>query len=93
MTPLTTISVEVAREQVQFDYTPDRDTNSNCVVAKVAFDPFAAMKGGASFGYREFTPVAPDVPGYDGTIAAVDLTYMAFGATKINGRITRDVQF
>ena len=93
VTPLTTISVEVAREQVQFDYAPDRDTNSNLVVAKVAFDPLAAMQGVASFGYREFSPVARDVPGYDGTTAAVDLTYLAFGTTKINGKIARDVQF
>jgi hypothetical protein len=93
LTPLTTISLEVAREDVEFDFTPARDTNSNRVVAKVAFDPLAALKGSASIGYRDFKPVARDVPGYSGTIAAVDLSYMAFVATKITGKATRDVQF
>jgi hypothetical protein len=93
VTPLTTISVEFAREAVRFDFTPDRDTNSNLVLAKVAFDPLAAMQGSASFGYREFTPVAADVPGYNGTTAAVDLSYKAFGTTKFTGKYVRDVQF
>jgi hypothetical protein len=93
LTPLTTISLELARENVQFDFTPGRNTNSNLVVAKVAFDPVAAIKGNASVGYRDYRPVAGDVPGYTGTVAAVDLSYMAFVATKITGKISRDVQF
>jgi hypothetical protein len=93
LTPLTTITVGVDHEKVQFDFTPSRDTNSNVVMGKVAFDQFAALKGSAVFGYRDFKPVAADVPGYTGTIAAVDLSYMAFGATKITGKATRDVQF
>ena len=93
LTPLTTISAQVAREAVQFDFTPDRNSNSNVILAKIAFDPLAAMQGSASFGYREFTPVAADVPGYDGTTAAVELSYTAFGATKVTGKVLRDVQF
>jgi hypothetical protein len=93
LTPMTTISVEVDREEVQFDFTPDRDTNSNLVMAKAAFDQFAVLKGSITLGYRNFKPLAADVPGYSGTIVAVDLSYMAFGATKIIGKGTRDVQF
>jgi hypothetical protein len=93
LTPLTTISAQVAREAVQFDFTPERNTNSNLVIAKIAFDPLAALQGSASFGYREFIPVAADVQGYNGTTAAVDLSYTAFGATKVTGKAMRDVQF
>jgi hypothetical protein len=63
------------------------------VVAKVAFDPLALLRGNASFGYRQFKPVAADVPGYNGMTAALDLSYTAFGATKLTGRFIRDVQF
>lgn len=93
VTPLTTLSVEVDREEVQFDLSRDRDTRSTLVVGKVAFDPFAALKGSASVGYRDFRPLSPDVPGFTGSTAAVDLSYTAFGATKITGTVTRDVQF
>jgi hypothetical protein len=93
LTPLTTISAQVGREAVQFDFTPDRNANSNLVIARIAFDPLAAMQGTASIGYREFTPVAADVPGYNGTTASLDLSYTAFGATKITGKALRDVQF
>lgn len=93
LTPLTNISVQVAREAVEFDFTPDRDTNSNIVVAKVSFDPLALLRGNASFGYRQFKPVATDVPGYNGMTAALDLSYTAFGATKLTGKYIRDVQF
>ena len=59
----------------------------------MAFDPLALLRGNASFGYRQFKPVAADVPGYNGMTAALDLSYTAFGATKLTGKFIRDVQF
>jgi hypothetical protein len=93
LTPLTTIALEFGLEDVDFDFSPARDTQSRLVNATISFDPFAILKGSATFGFRDFTPVAPDVPGYQGVTATADLTYTLRGATRLNGKIFRDVQY
>jgi hypothetical protein len=59
----------------------------------VKFDPFALIKGGASFGYRNFRPLSPTIPAYKGTTATADLTYVAFGTTRFGVQAIRDVQY
>ena len=59
----------------------------------VKFDPFALIKGSATFGYRDFKPLSPAVPGYQGSTVAVDLSYVALGSTKLAVTLTRDVQY
>jgi hypothetical protein len=93
LTPLTTVSVEVARERVAFTNSPERDTRSSLVTTRVAFDPVALLKGSASFGWRRFDPVAGDVPGYRGTTASGELTYAGTGSSRITTRLFRDIQY
>ena len=93
ITPLTSISVDVSRDQQAFDFSPLRNSDANQVDAKVAFDPAALIKGSASFGYENFKPRDPSLPGYDGTTAAVDLTYTLLGTTRFGVTATRDVQY
>src|SRR6185503_17398854 len=59
----------------------------------VKLDPFALINGSASFGYRDFQPLSPAVPGYQGSTAAVTLSYVALGTTKLGLVINRDVQY
>src|SRR5262249_12496231 len=59
----------------------------------VRFDPFALIKGTARFGYRDFKPVDPSLPGYSGSTASADLTYTFQGATRIGFTATRDIQY
>jgi hypothetical protein len=51
------------------------------------------LKGSATFGYRDFKPLQSDVPGYKGSIAAVDLSYVALGSTKVSVQAGRNVQY
>ena len=93
LTPLTSLTVDVQREQARFRFAPLRDADSTQVMAGVKFDPSALLRGSASFGYRDFEPRAAGLPSYRGSTAAVDLTYLALASTKITVRGTRDVQY
>ena len=59
----------------------------------MTFDPFAVIKGTARIGYRDFVPLDPTVPGYQGGTAAVDLSYVLQGSTKLGVQVGRDVQY
>src|SRR5436305_7661987 len=92
LTPLTSLTFDVAKEEARFQYSPGRDADSTEITAGVKFDPMALLKGSATFGYRDLEPRSSDVPKYRGSTAAVDLTYVALSVTKLTLKGTRDVQ-
>jgi hypothetical protein len=93
VTPLTSLILQVGRQEDRFEFDPLRDSNSTRAAVGVNFDPFALIKGSARIGYRRFQPVTATVPGYDGSTAQVDLSYVALGSTKISVQALRDVQY
>jgi hypothetical protein len=93
VTPLTSITFDVSREQDRFEVSPDRDTDSTAFTGGLKFDPFALIKGSAMVGYRDFKPLSPAVPGYQGSTLAVDLSYIALGSTRLAVTAARDVQY
>jgi Putative beta-barrel porin 2 len=93
LTPLTSVTLDVQREQARFRYAPLRDADSTQIVAGVKFDPYGLLRGSATFGYRDFEPRVAGLPSYKGSTAAVDITYLALASTKILVRGTRDVQY
>src|SRR5204862_2869013 len=68
-------------------------SDSTQISGGVKFDPFALLKGRPTFGYRHFEPVQAGVPSYKGSMAAVDLSYVALGSTKVTLQAARDVQY
>lgn len=93
LTPLTTLTFDVAKESDRFDFSSLRDSDSTKITGGVKLDPFALIKGSASFGYRDFRPSSPGVTAYRGAVGAVDLSYVARGSTKVGVEGTRDVQY
>jgi hypothetical protein len=93
VTTLTSLTLDVAREQDRFDFDRVRDSDSTAITGGVKFDPLALLKGSAIVGYRDFRPLSPGVPAYKGSIAQVDLSYVARGSTKLNVQVARDVQY
>ena len=59
LTPLTSLTLEVGEEQDRFDFSHLRDSDSKQIAVGVKFDPFALLKGSATFGYRDFEPLSP----------------------------------
>jgi hypothetical protein len=93
LTPLTAVTLDVGRSQDRFEFSPLRDSDSTNVSVGVQLDKFALIKGSASVGYRDFQPVSPSLPAYKGATAAADLSYVAFGRTRVGVEAMRDVQY
>jgi len=93
LTPLTSITFDASREQDRFEFSPDRDTDSTQFTGGLKFDPAALVKGGATFGYRNFKPLAAGVPSYQGATVNVDVSYVPLDGTRFALTVARDVQY
>ena len=56
------------------------------------FEPFALVNGFAQVGFRDYAPLSSDLPRYTGSIASVNLSYVALGATRLGLLIGRDIE-
>ena len=92
LTPLTSLTFDVGRQQERFDFSPLRDTDSTQANVGLRFDTSALITGFAQIGYRDYAPLSPDLPRYTGSIASVNLSYVALGSTKLGVIIGRDIQ-
>ncbi len=77
MTPLTTFVVKGARREDDFESADERNSRSFSVMSGLEFKPLALISGTALVGFRSFSPVRDDLPGFNGLTAAVDLHYIA----------------
>ena len=93
LTPLTSLTVDVGRQQDRFDFSPLRDSDSTYVTLGVRFDSRALISGSAKVGLRDFQLRSLGVEDYRGSTAAVDLSYVALGSTRLGLNMARDVQY
>jgi Putative beta-barrel porin 2 len=93
LTPLTSLTFDVQKEQTRFAFAPLRDSDSTEILGGLKFDPYAIVKGTVTVGYRDFQPRVAGLPRYKGSTAAIDLTYLAPSATKLTVKGMRDVQY
>lgn len=93
LTPLTALTWDAALEKDRFEIDHTRDSDSTRISAGVHFDPFALIKGSATFGYRNFNGLEPTLPSFSGTTFALDLSYVAFGTTKVSVQGMRDIDY
>ena len=92
LTPLTSLTVDVGRQQERFSFSPLRDTDSTQVNVGLRFDASALINGFAQVGFRDYTPLSSDLPRYTGSIASVNLSYVALGSTRLGVVVGRDIQ-
>lgn len=93
ITALTAITVSASRVEDRFEFSSLRDSDSTAASFNVAFDPAALIKGGATFGYRNFQPLSPGLAPYAGTTASVNLSYTLLDMTRLGVTATRDIQY
>jgi len=93
LTPMTRLNVSGGQERDRFQYDPLRDSDSTTVQGSVAFDPHALLKGGATFGYRDFRPSDSSLAGFAGFTALGDLTYTLLGSTRFEVQFKRDIDY
>lgn len=93
LTPLTSASIEIAKGQDEFAFSPIRDSDTTLVNGAVSFAPIALISGSVQIGYKKFTPVDTDVPGYVGSTASVNLLHVLRGSTRLGLTMVRDLQY
>ncbi|HEY6563546.1 MAG TPA: outer membrane beta-barrel protein, partial [Pirellulaceae bacterium] len=93
LTPLTSLTVDFARQNDRFEFNPSRDADSTRIDGGVRFNRFALITGSAQAGYRDFNPLSPDIPGYSGLVLSASLSYVALGSTKLGFGASRDIQY
>jgi hypothetical protein len=93
LTPFTTLTVSLAREQQRFQLSPDRNSNSWRVTPSFTFSPTGVITGAASVGYRRFKPVSHTLPGYSGLVSNVAVGMTLYGRHQVSTLFSRDVQY
>jgi hypothetical protein len=93
LTPLTSLTFDLSREQDRFAFSSLRDSDSTLMSLGLKFDPDALISGSAQFGYRKFEPLSANVPAYSGSTVQVNVTYIARGSTRVGLQAMRDVQY
>jgi hypothetical protein len=93
LTPLTTFTMSVAREEQRFERVPDRDSNSWRISPTFTFSPAGLLTGSATVGYRRFHPLSPTLPDYSGIVSAMTVGATIYGRNLVQGVFNRDVQY
>ena len=91
LTPLTTLSLEVGRENQRF-FSPIRNADSTRAVGSVTLEASALVSGSASFGYRHFVPWNRTVPEYHGPTLLANLSYRLRGSARLRVEAVRELQ-
>lgn len=93
LTPITSLSMSLTREQQRFALAPIRDSNSWRVAPTVTFATVGVLTGSASVGYRRFEPLSPEVPGYSGLVSSVGIGATIYERHQMALFFSRDVQY
>jgi hypothetical protein len=93
LTPITSLTISLARDHQRFTFSPERDADSWRVAPTLSFSPTGVLRGTASVGYRRFNPISPAVPDYVGIISAVSIGATIYGRHEMQAVFNRDVQY
>jgi hypothetical protein len=93
LTPLTSVSLGATRQSDRFEFSSLRDSDSNDLSLSVNFDPFALIKGSATFGYRDLMPASAGLPGFKGATTALNLSYTMRRMSRFTVRASRNIEY
>ncbi len=93
VTTLTTVVLRGEAQRARFTYMPERDSDGVRVMPGIEFSAFAVIQGSAYAGFRKVDMLGPDMPGYRGPVASVDLGYTLLGVTRFSLQANRDVYY
>ena len=92
-TPLTTMTVMVAKQEDRFAASPERDADSLKVMPMIRLEAPAIIQGMLAVGYRRFDGIDPRLPDYRGVVFQGSLSHVIAERTKIAVGLMRDVQY
>jgi hypothetical protein len=93
LTSKTTLILEGETQRTRFDFATVKNADGFRLSPGVLFGQRALIGGSARIGYRRLTPLNDNVPAFHGVVAALDLGYTVFGATRLTVETSRDVSY
>jgi hypothetical protein len=93
LTPFTTVGVVVSQEEMRFDRSPLRNSDTLRIVPTVTFSPLGLITGTASVGYRRFNGLDASLPDYSGLVSAGSIGILFVSRYKLDTTFTRDVRY
>lgn len=93
LTPFTTFTLAVSREQNLFTQAHERDSDSWRVTPTVTFSAQAVLSGAIAFGYRRFTPRSPSLPSFSGLVATATAGTTLWSRYKLEMLFGRDLRY
>jgi hypothetical protein len=93
LTPLTTLTTSVGREQQRFALAPGRNSDSWRLTSSLSFSPSGLVTGSANVGYRRFHPLSAALPDYSGLVSQVGVGMTIYGRHQVQVGFVRDVQY
>lgn len=93
LTPLTSFSLQVAKERQVFDRARERDSDTLRVMPTLTFSPLGLINGTVAVGYRKFTARDPATPEYSGLVAAVGAGVTLFDNHRVDVSVIRDLNY
>jgi hypothetical protein len=96
LTPLTSVSIVTSQEQMRFDHSPLRDSDTFRIAPTVSFSPGGILNGSASLGYRHFRGRDSDPNGvadYNGLVATGAVGFSLLDRFRIETTFVRDVKY
>ena len=93
LTPLTGFSINVSRENQQFERAADRDSRSLRVMPTLTFSPLGLLNGSVSVGYRKFTAEDPSLQDFSGLIAEVNAGATIYEKHRLDFTVNRDLHY
>ena len=93
LTASTTLALSGDAIREEFDRSPIRNSRSLRLTPGVEFDKYAIISGRAYAGYRRFTITSGLAPTFIGPVAAVELSSVIRGNTRLGMQLSRDVSY
>jgi hypothetical protein len=93
LTPLTTLTMLVARQEDRFEATPERNSDSLRVMPTLRLEAPAIVQGSLAVGYRRFDGLDSSLPDFAGLVFQGSLSHVLAERTKVGVTIARDVEY
>lgn len=93
LTPKTLVYVSSVVDDINFEFSPERNAGGFRITPGVEFSPTALISGYAEAGYRRLAADEESVPDFSGIIAAVELTHRLRESTSVTVGWNRNLEF
>lgn len=93
VTPITSVSVAVSRDEDRFELSPLRNSDSLRVAPTVTFTPLGAFSGSAFVGWRRFDAADASVEDYSGLVAGGTVGVHIVDRYHLETSFSRDVRY